>query len=135
MPNTPQNQATLAYLDSGRSLPPGVPFCEAVRAGDTFYFSGQIGNTPGTLELAPGGITAEARQLMENMSATLSAHGLGLDRVVKCTVMLADMAEWKAFNEVYASYFPAGQRPARSAFGCAGLVAGARVEMEFIAVA
>ncbi len=122
------------YLDSGISLPPGVPFCEAVRAGNTFYFSGQIGNMPGKLELVAGGVAAEAEQLMQNMVRSLEAHGLTVANVVKCTVMLADMNEWADFNAAYERHFPVDRRPARNAFGCSGLVAGARVEMDFIAV-
>lgn len=129
-----QSTTPLEYLDSGLTLPPGVPFCEAVRAGDTFYFSGQIGNVPGKLELVPGGIQAEAEQLMKNMVTSLEAHGLTVANVVKCTVMLADMNEWAGFNAAYERCFPAGRRPARNAFGSSGLVAGARVEMDFIAV-
>jgi hypothetical protein len=71
---------------------------------------------PGTLQLAPGGIAAEARQAMENVRAVLEANGSDLDHAVKITVFLADMAEWPAFNAVYTSYFGANL-PARSALG------------------
>lgn len=121
------------YLNSGRILPKNLPFSEAVRVGDTLYLSGQIGNRPGTLELVPGGLEAEARQVMHNIASTLQAHGYRLDELVKCTVMLADMAEWPAFNEIYRSFF-GGHYPARSAFGVSGLALGARVEVECLAV-
>jgi reactive intermediate/imine deaminase len=101
--------------------------------GDTLYLSGQIGIKPGTLELAPGGIGAEARQTLENIRTTLEAHGYSLRDVVKCTVMLADIGEWAAFNDVYRSFF-APPYPARSALGANGLALGARVEVECIAV-
>jgi reactive intermediate/imine deaminase len=112
---------------------PKLPFSEAVRVGDTLYVSGQRGNVPGTLQLVPGGIAAEARQTLENMKAVLERRGSSLDRVVKCTVFLADMKEWPAFNEVYLRYFTK-DLPARSALGASGLALGARVEMECIAV-
>ena len=113
---------------------PDLPFSEAVRVGDMLYLSGQIGNRPGTLELVPGGIRAEARQTMENIRAVLERHGSSLERVVKCTVMIDDIAEWGAFNEVYVEFFP-GPRPARSAFGADGLALGAAVEVECWATA
>jgi reactive intermediate/imine deaminase len=113
---------------------PKLPFSEAVRVGETLYVSGQLGNAPGTLQLVPGGIAAEARQTLENMKAVLERHGSSMDHVVKCTVFLADMKEWPAFNEVYVKYFTK-HLPARSALGASGLALGARVEMECIAVA
>jgi 2-iminobutanoate/2-iminopropanoate deaminase len=105
-----------------------LPFSDAVRVGDMFFLSGQIGNRPdGTL---PKGIEAQARQAMDNIEAVLKKQGLGLGDVVKCTVMLDDMAEWPAFNRVYVTYFPDGKFPARSAFGADGLALGALVEVE-----
>ncbi len=121
------------FLNSGRVLPTDLPFSEAVRVGDTLYLSGQIGIVPGTLQLVPGGIEAEARQTMINIRTTLEAHGYSLRDVVKCTVMLADIAEWATFNAVYATFFD-GRYPARSALGANGLALGARVEVECIAV-
>jgi 2-iminobutanoate/2-iminopropanoate deaminase len=125
----------IRHLNSGLILPTNLPFSEAVRVGKTIYLSGQLGNMPGTLDLAPGGITAQARQVMENIRTTLVAHQLTLDNVVKCTVMLSDMADWPAFNTVYATFFKAGRYPARSAFGASGLALGAKVEVECVAVA
>ena len=111
-----------------------LPFSDSVRVGDTLYLSGQLGNRPGTLTLPPGGIRAEARQALDNMKAVLEQGGSSLAHVVKCTIFLADMDEWPAFNEVYREYFAAGALPARSAFGAASLALGARVELECIAV-
>lgn len=111
----------------------GLPFSAAVRVGDLLYLSGVIGNSPGTLTLAEGGISGQARQAMDNMGRVLAACGLGFADVVKCTVMLADMGEWRAFNEVYVGYFAPGRLPARSAFGANGLALGARLEIEAIA--
>jgi 2-iminobutanoate/2-iminopropanoate deaminase len=92
------------------------------------YLSGQIGTGPGG-RLVAGGIAAETRQALENIRDVLEKSGSSLDRVVKCTVMLADMGEWDAMNTVYAPYF-AQHKPARSAFGATGLALGARVEIE-----
>lgn len=108
-----------------------LPFSAAVRAGDTLYLSGMIGNVPGTLELAPGGIRGQTRQALENIEATLEHVGSSMDNVVKCTVFLADMSEWQAMNEVYVTFFE--KMPARSAFGASGLALDGRLEIECIA--
>jgi reactive intermediate/imine deaminase len=110
-----------------------LPFSDAVRVGDLLFLSGKLGNLPGTSKLASGGIQGETRQTMENIKASLERHGSSLSRVVKCTVFLADMAEWAAMNEVYVQYFPEDP-PARSAVGVSGLALGARTEIECIAV-
>jgi 2-iminobutanoate/2-iminopropanoate deaminase len=116
-------------------VPPGVtiPFSEAVRVGPMLYLSGAIGLGPDG-RLVAGGIEAETRQTMENIRQTLERHGSSMALVIKCTAMLADMAEWSAMNRVYMEYFP-GHLPARSAFGTTGLALGARVEIEAIALA
>jgi reactive intermediate/imine deaminase len=107
---------------------PALPFSEAVRVGSMLYLSGQIG-TDSTLRLVPGGVVPETRQTLENIRAVLERHGSSLDRVVKCTVMLADISEWSTVNSVYVTFFP-GRKPARSALGANGLALGARVEIE-----
>jgi len=95
------------------------------------YLSGAMGiDDAGTL--VPGGIEAETRQALANIRSVLERHGSSMDRVVKCTVMLADMQEWAAMNRVYVEHFPANL-PARSAFGASGLALGGRVEIECIA--
>jgi reactive intermediate/imine deaminase len=120
-------------LEPSGVLPAGLPFSEGVAVGDTVFLSGQIGNRPGTTELAGPSATDEFRQVMENIATALRANGLSMQHVVKCTVMLADMADWPAFNEVYVGYFEEPY-PTRSAFGTNGLAFGARVEVECIAV-
>ncbi len=112
----------------------GLPFSEAVRVGHLLFLAGQLGIVPGREApgLADGGIEGETRQAMENIRAVLERHGSSLDRVVKCTVMLADISEWAAMNAVYVSFFD-GRYPARSAMGVGGLARGARVEIECIA--
>ena len=128
-----ESPPAIEFLNSGKVTPATLPFSEAVRAGNTLYLSGQVGIKPGTLELVPGGVQAEARQALENIKTTLETHGYSLRDVVKCTVMLADIAEWATFNEVYKAYF-SPPYPARSALGANGLAIGARVEVECIAV-
>jgi reactive intermediate/imine deaminase len=81
----------------------------------------------------PGGIQAEARQALNNIADVLKKSGSSLDQVVKCTVFMADMKEWPAMNEIYATYFR-NHFPARSAFGSTGLALNARMEIECIAV-
>lgn len=129
-PAAPSNEPV--YLVSETTASMNLPFSDAVRVGHLLFLSGQIGNIPGTTDLAPGGIQGEARQTMENIRAVLEANGSSMDRVFKATVMLADIAEWPAFNEVYVTYFP-GDKPARSAFAGSGLAFGARCEVEVIA--
>ena len=105
-----------------------LPFSDAVRVGDMLYLSGALGVGPdGKL---PAGIEAQTRQTMDNIGAVLKRQGLGFGDVVKCTVMLDNMSEWPAFNQVYVTYFPDKKFPARSAFGADGLALGALVELE-----
>lgn len=111
------------------TAPRTLPFSEAVRAGDTLYLSGQIGIAPGG-NLVAGGISAEARQAMDNIGRVLKTYGLGYGDVVHCLVMLADMRRWAEFNDVYVGYFSPGRLPARSAIGASGLALGAAVEVE-----
>ena len=106
------------------------PFSSAVQVGDVLYLSGEIGVVDNGTELVPGGLEAETHQMFGRIKSTLEKHGLGLEDVFKCTVMLADMSEWPAFNAIYAGYFEPGQYPTRSAMGVNGLALGARVEME-----
>ena len=122
----------IEYLQAPGTEDLDLPFSSAVKVGNTLYLSGSIGNIPGTMELAAGGIQGETRQTLENISRTLEAFGSSMDRVVKCTVFLADMAEWGAMNEVYRTYFE--NPPARSALGASGLALNARVEIECIAM-
>jgi len=107
-----------------------LPFSQAVKVGDMLYLSGQIGNIPGTLELAPGGMEGQARQTMNNIQTVLEANGASFANVTKCLVMLSDMEQWADFNKVYVTYFEPGKFPARSAFGANGLALGGALEVE-----
>jgi 2-iminobutanoate/2-iminopropanoate deaminase len=126
----PQTKPDVEYLTSEYTK--GLPFSEAVRVGRILYLSGQIG-TDSSMKLVSGGITSETRQAMENIKATLERYGSSLEHVIKVTVMLADMDEWAEMNKVYVTYF-SEHLPARSALGANGLVFGARVEIECVAV-
>jgi 2-iminobutanoate/2-iminopropanoate deaminase len=120
----PAWSATPAYYPPQN---PQSPYSEAVRAGGFLIVSGQLGIAP---DGAAQSFEAEARRAMDNVAAILARHGSRMDQVVKCTVMLADMGQWAAFNAVYTPYFKPGRLPARSVFGSSGLAAGARLEVE-----
>ena len=112
---------------------PTRPFSPAVQVGNLLFLAGQVGTSANAQGgVVPGGIQAETRQTMLNIKDVLEKSGSSLDRVVKCTVFMADMREWDAMNEVYATFFPRN-KPARSAFGANGLALSARVEIECIA--
>ena len=115
------------------AAPSPYPFSAAVQAGDMLYLSGQIGVAPDTGRLVAGGVAAETRQAMANIGATLRQHQLDYRHLVKCMIMLTDMAQWPELNRVYAAYFPDGQYPARSAIGASALALGAQVEIECMA--
>jgi 2-iminobutanoate/2-iminopropanoate deaminase len=115
--------------------PPGMtlPFSEAVSVGGMLYLSGEIG-LDAAGKLVPGGIKPETKQVMDNIGANLARHGSSYDRIVQCTVALADIAEWPAFNDVYREYFK-DRFPARMAFATTALALGARVEVQCNAAA
>jgi 2-iminobutanoate/2-iminopropanoate deaminase len=128
-----QSKSTPEALKPGGHLPSGLPFSEGMAVGDLVFLSGQLGTFPGKLELNNATREAEFRQIMDNIVATLKANGMTTKNIVKCLVMLEDMNDWPAFNEVYVTYFEQPY-PARSAFGTTGLALGARAEVECIAV-
>ena len=109
------------------------PYSQAIEANGTVYVSGQLPIDPATGEFATGGIQAQARQSLTNMKNILAEAGLTMQNVAKVTVLLADIADFAAVNEVYAEFFSA-PFPARSAFQVAALPKGAGVEIEAIAV-
>ena len=119
-------------------VPEGVArlpvFTPAVRVGDLVFLSGAIGTPPsGELRVVEGGVGPETRATMDNIGSILGAMGLGFEDLVKCTVFLADIADYAAMNEVYVTYFEGMEPPARSAMAGSGLALGAKVEIECIA--
>ncbi|WP_339670787.1 Rid family detoxifying hydrolase [Dasania marina] len=122
--NKPAKDLQLSYVKAQ-----GLPFSELVRVGNILYLSGQIGFDNKLDGLVDGGITAETQQTMENIKKLLSAHGSSMNKLIRCTVMMADMNEFADMNRVYIGYF-SDNLPARSAFGVTRLALGARVEIE-----
>jgi 2-iminobutanoate/2-iminopropanoate deaminase len=120
------------FLNSPQSATRNLPFSEAVRAGDFLYLSGMIGFDPATDKVVPGGIKPESRRALTLIQDALKRNGASLADVVKCTVFLADIAEWPQFNEVYLEFFKKPY-PARSALATSGLARNARVEVECFA--
>lgn len=109
------------------------PYSQAIEANGTVYVSGQLPINPATGEFAEGGIQAEARQSLTNIKNILAEEGMTMQNVAKVTVLLADISNFAAVNEVYAEFFEAPY-PARSAFAVAALPKGANIEIEAIAV-
>jgi 2-iminobutanoate/2-iminopropanoate deaminase len=104
----------------------------AVKAGDLIFFAGQLGTGQGGL--VPGGIKAETQKTLENIKRVVEAAGTTMERLVKCTVFLADINDFSAMNEVYRTFWPKDP-PARSTVAVAGLVLNARIEIECIGLA
>jgi 2-iminobutanoate/2-iminopropanoate deaminase len=110
------------------------PYSQGITAGGLVFCSGQVGLEPGTGELVPGGVEAEAERALKNLTAVLDAAGCTFGDVVKTTIFLADIGDFTAVNAVYARFMP-DPPPARSTFAVAALPKGARVEIEAIAIA
>lgn len=109
------------------------PYSQAIEANGTVYVSGQLGIDPATGSFAEGGAVAQARQSLTNISNILKETGLSMKNVVKVTVLLADINDFAAVNEIYKDFFEA-PFPARSAFAVAALPKGGKIEIEAIAV-
>jgi 2-iminobutanoate/2-iminopropanoate deaminase len=108
-----------------------VPFSDAVETNDLVFLTGQIGKDHKTGELVSGGVKAETRQVIENIKSVLEYHKLSLNNVVKCTVILKDIEDFKDFNAVYVEYFT--EKPARTTFAASGLAGEARIEIDVVA--
>lgn len=117
------------------SLAPAAigPYSQGVMLDQLIFTSGQIPIDPAQGKIAADTIEGQADQVMKNLRAILAEAGVGMDHIVNTTCFLADLADFAAFNEVYAKYFPENP-PARSCFQVAGLPMGAKVEVECIAV-
>jgi 2-iminobutanoate/2-iminopropanoate deaminase len=110
----------------------GAPYNQAIRLGDLVFAAGQLGVSLETNELVGPGIEEQTEQVMRNLAAVLEAAGSGLDKLLKTTVFLVDLADFAGMNEVYARHV-GDKPPARSTIGIAQLPVGGRVEIEAIA--
>lgn len=109
------------------------PYSQAVQAGNTIYVSGQLGLDPASGNFAGEDIVSQTRQSLTNIRAILEEAGFAMSDVVKTTVLMADIDEFGAMNEVYAAFF-SEPYPARAAFQAAALPKAGRVEIECVAV-
>lgn len=125
------NNQNVIFHKSHEIKKQNTPFSDAVETNDFLFLSGQIGMNHATRTLVDGGIKAETKQTIENIKAVLEHHGLALDDVVKCTVILSDINDFSSFNEVYTQYFT--KKPARTTFAASGLALNAKIEIEVIA--
>ncbi len=127
-----QQNSDIEFLKSKEEKKKDLPFSDAVRVGNTLFLAGQIGMDHSIRKLVPGGIQAETAQAFNNIKSVLEANGSDLAHVVKCTVILSDIENFRAMNEIYKTFFK-DNFPARTTFA-AKLVAGASIEIECIAV-
>ncbi len=109
------------------------PYSQAIKVNGFVFASGQIPLDPATMQIIEGDVQVQTRRVLANLQAVLEGAGSSLDRVVKTTVFLADMADFAAMNEIYASFF-GESRPARSTVEVARLPRDARVEIDVIAL-
>ena len=108
------------------------PYSQAVRAGSLLFLAGQVPLDPATGSLVPGDVAAQTHRVMRNLKAVIEAAGSSLDAVVKTTIYLADLGDFKTVNEIYGGYFPP-PAPARATVQVARLPLDARVEIDAIA--
>lgn len=125
------SNSEIIFHESHESNRANVPFSDAVETEDFLFLTGQIGKDHKKGELVTGGIEAETKQVIENIKDVLKHHGLSLNNVVKCTVILKDIEDFTAFNSVYTTYFI--KKPARTTYAASGLAGGANIEIDVIA--
>lgn len=126
----PTNQ--IQFLKSKEEKKKDLPFSDAVKVGDLLFLAGQIGMDHSSRTLVEGGIKVETAQALNNIKEVLELNNSSLEKVIKCTVILSDINDFAAMNEVYKTFFK-NNFPARTTFS-AGLVAGAKIEIEVIAL-
>lgn len=110
------------------------PYSQAIEANGFVFCSGQLGISPKTGELAAADIAGQTKQAMQNLLAVLKAANSGLSKAVRCDVFLKNLSDFKTFNEVYQTFFPAPPFPARQTVEVSGLPKNALVEISCIAV-
>jgi len=125
------SNSEIIFHQSHESSRINTPFSDAVETDDFLFLTGQIGKDHKKGALVSGGIKVETKQVIENIKAVLEHHKLSLDNVVKCTVILKDIDDFKDFNSVYITYFT--KKPARTTFSASGLAGGASIEIDVIA--
>lgn len=126
-----QKQKFPIFHQSHESSRLNAPFSDAVETSDFIFLAGQIGKNHKKGVLVEGGITAETEQVIQNIKEVLKQHGLSLDDVVKCTVILRDINDFSQFNSVYIKHFT--KKPARTTFAASALAGGASIEIEVVA--
>ncbi|MBD1852393.1 Rid family detoxifying hydrolase [Leptolyngbya sp. FACHB-711] len=114
-------------------LPPVSPYCHAVRAGDFLFVTGQLAQNPETGQVDRGSIEDQTHRVMQNLKLVLDQAGSSFDRVVMARVFLTDFRHLSTVNEIYASYFPSGNFPGRTAIGVTALAGFGDVEIDLIA--
>lgn len=131
-PKNQEEPSVVTFHKSHEAKKAMAPFSDVVQVGNTYYLSGQIGMDHSSRTLVSGGIVAETTQTLENIKEVLAQHQMEMSQVVKAMVVLDDINDFAAFNEIYASYFP--QKPARTTFAAEALARGAKIEIEVVAV-
>ena len=121
-------------INSPKAPVPIGPYSQAVLANNTLYLSGQIGLNPATMELVEGGIMKETDQVMQNLKSVLEAAEMNFENVVKSSIFLADMNDFKLVNKVYNSYFKNDSAPARETIAVKALPKSVNVEISMIAI-
>ena len=130
-PNAPEHRGK--NVVATQDAPPAIgPYSQAIRVGGLLFISGSLGMEPATSQIATGGVASETEQALNNLGAILKAAGATFDDIVKTTIFLTDMADFKTVNEIYAKRF-SGAPPARSTVAVKELPRNGKVEIEAIA--
>ena len=111
-----------------------MPLSQAIAVGEWLYCSGQLPLDPVTGDLVAGGVAEQTHQIIENLKAVCEEAGTSLANTVKVTILMADLAELQEMNAVFETYFGIDSPPARTTFQAGGLIAGARLEIELVAI-
>ncbi|WP_224490178.1 Rid family detoxifying hydrolase [Robertkochia flava] len=121
-------------IKTDKAPAPIGPYNQAILAGNTLYISGQIGINPATGEVAEGGVEEETKQVMKNLQAILSAADMSFKDVVKSSIFLSDMNDFRGVNGIYAAYFDSETAPARETVEVGNLPKFVNVEISMIAI-